>query len=536
MDRSQYLVAPPAACDASVLVGLTAREALAATAWRLPAGLAYVEGPLRLTWSEVAARVAALAQDLERAGIGEGDVVGLRLPNGAAFAIAHLAIAEVGAVTLPLHVPYGAAEVRQFLGVSAARAYVHAACDEDCAGVRRTLPVLDVLVHTDPAAMTFAVDGSATPRRMRPQQLVPDAPFCIVPTSGTESPRPKLCLHAHDGLLSNARAFVDEARVSEDDVLIVGGGFTHLFGLLGLHVSLLAGAALLALPKFEAHRFLTLASRERATRAWAVPAQLVDLVAAAREGSYPLALREVRTAGAPAGAALLADVRITLGAPVTVHWGMSELGGGITTYGRDAGAAPVGIGVPIAGAQVRVARADGTDAAPNEIGELLYRRADLFRGYFNDPDATARAFAPDGWLRTGDRAALDDDGVVHYHGREKDVVNRGGYKIGTAELEAYLDGLPALRRGAIVAVPDPRLGERAALVAELHPGSSLTLTDVAAILATRGVAKYKWPEHLIIVETMPMTVTNKIAKGAVRALACEWLAAGDAGTRRSESA
>ena len=516
MDRSQYLVAPPAACDTSVLAGLTAREALSATACRLPEALAYVEGPRRLTWSDVAGRVAALARDLERAGIGEGDVVGLRLPNGPAFAIAHLAIAELGAVTLPLHVPYGAAEVRHFLNATAARAYVHAACEEDCSGVRLALPTLDVLVHTDPGAVTFAVDGASAPGRARPRRIALDAPFCLMPTSGTESPRPKLCMHAHDGLLSNARAFVDDA-------LIVAGGFTHLFGLLGVHISLISGAALLGLPKFDAHRFLALASNERATRAWAVPAQLVDLVAAAHERSYPLALREVRTAGAPAGAALLADVRETFGAPVTVHWGMSELGGGITTYGRDT-TLPGAIGVPIAGAEVRIARSDGSDAEPNEIGELLYRRADLFRGYFNDPEATARAFAPGGWLRTGDRAARDRDGVVCYHGREKDVVNRGGYKIGTAELETYLDGLPALRRGAIVAVPDPRLGERACFVAELYPGCSLTLTEIAAALAARGVAKYKWPEHLVIVDTMPMTVTHKIARGAVRALARERVA------------
>jgi acyl-coenzyme A synthetase/AMP-(fatty) acid ligase len=524
MDRSQYLVAPPAACDASVLAGLTARDVLAATARRTPSGLAYVEGPLRLTWADVAARVSALASDLEQAGISEGDVVGLRLPNGGAFAIAHLAIAELGAVTLPLHVPYGAGEVRQLLGVTTARAHVHASCDEDCTGLRRALPALDVLVHADPGTLTFAVDGVSAPPRARPQRIELDAPFCIMPTSGTESPRPKLCMHGHDGLLSNARAFVDEAHIGADDALIVAGGFTHLFGLLGLHVSLISGAALFALPKFDAHRFLTLASNERATRAWAVPAQLVDMVAAARTRSYPLALREVRTAGAPASAALIAEVRETLGAPVTVHWGMSELGGGITTYGLDGGAPAAGIGVPITGAEVRVARDDGTDAELNEVGELLYRRADLFRGYFNDPEASARAFAPGGWLRTGDRAARDRDGVVHYHGREKDVVNRGGYKIGSAEIEAHLDALPALRLGAIVAVPDPRLGERTCLVAELHPGTSLTLAEIAAVLAARGVAKYKWPEHLVIVDAMPMTVTHKIAKGTVRALACERVA------------
>jgi acyl-CoA synthetase (AMP-forming)/AMP-acid ligase II len=519
MDRNDYLVAPPAACDASVLAGLSARDILAATVARTPAGLAYVDGPLRLTWGDAAACVAALADELERAGIGAGDVVGLRLPNGAAFAIAHLAIAELGAVTLPLHVPYGDAEVREFLAATSARAYVHTGCTGDCRDLREAVPSLTVLVHCATERAAFSVEGTASPARRRPARIEPHAPFCIMPTSGTESPAPKLCLHTHDGLLSNARAFVAEAEIGPLDGLIVAGGFTHLFGLLGLHVSLIAGATLLALPRFDAHRFLALAATEHATRAWAVPAQLIDLVEAARTRPYRLTLREVRTAGAPAGAALIAGVRAALGADVTVHWGMSELGGGITTYGRDAGVHDAAIGLPIAGAEVRIARPDGSEAEPGEVGALLYRRADLFRGYLNDPDATARAFAPGGWLRTGDRASRDAAGVVHYHGREKDIINRGGYKIGSAEIEAHLQALPAVRRVAVVAVPDPRLGERACVVAELHPGASLTLPEVADLLASRGVAKYKWPEHLAIVELMPMTATNKIAKSAVRELA-----------------
>jgi non-ribosomal peptide synthetase component E (peptide arylation enzyme) len=150
MDRNDYLVGPPAACDASVLAGLSARDILAATVARTPAGLAYVDGPLRLTWRDAAACVAALADDLERAGIGAGDVVGLRLPNGAAFAIAHLAIAELGAVTLPLHVPYGDAEVREFLAATSARAYVHTGCTGDCRELRDAVPSLAVLVHCAP--------------------------------------------------------------------------------------------------------------------------------------------------------------------------------------------------------------------------------------------------------------------------------------------------------------------------------------------------------------------------------------------------
>ncbi len=525
MDRSHYLVGNRVGCDPAVLGGLTSRGVLAATAGRAPTATAYVDRRLRLTWREVAGRVDAVARVLEQAGIGAGDVVGLHLPNSAAYAIAHLAIAEAGAVTLPLHMPYRGAELRQFLAATAAVAYVHEHDgNAEFAAIRRSLPALRTIVAADLDDAMFTVDGRAGAARERPRTIDPEDPFCVVPTSGTESLKPKLCMHAHDGLLSNARAFVDEAGVRGDDVTIVGSGFTHLFGLLGLHLSLVAGATLVALRKFDAPAFLALAEAESATRAWAVPAQLIDLIASAKSHTYALRLREVRTAGAAVGAEFVRDVRAALGADVTVHWGMSEVGGGITTYGRDLTASASVLGTPIAGAEVRIARADGSEAAPDEVGELWYRRADMFRGYYADPETTASAVTADGWLRSGDLAARDAAGTVSYHGREKDLVNRGGYKIGAAELEASLHGLPAIRLCAVVAVPDARLGERACLVAELQPGATLTLNDVAAHLDARGIAKYKWPEHLLIVEALPMTATNKIAKSVVRALAAERIA------------
>lgn len=520
LDPERYLVRHDA-CDGSVLRGLTCRGVLAATVAQAPGATAYVDGALRLLWRDVAARADALASELERAGIGSGDVVGIHLPNSAAFALAHFALAEIGAVALPLHVPYGPAELQQLLALTGAVACIVTRGDGEAklAPLRASLPALRVVVTANVDAATFALDGSAGPFRARPAASDPDAPFCVVPTSGTESAAPKLCMHSHDGLLSNARAFADECGASVDDVVIAASGYTHLFGLLALHMSLIAGATLLALNRFDARAFLALAAAERATRVWAVPAQLVDLLAAARDVRHTFALREIRTAGAAVGGDFVRALRTAFGADVTVHWGMSEIGGGITTFGRDLSAAPSALGTPIPGAEVRIARDDGGTANVGEVGELWYRRADMFRGYLGAADVTANAVTRDGWLRTGDLAARDGDGVVHYHGRAKDLVNRGGVKIGAAEVEAHLHGLAALRRCAVVAVPDVRLGERACLVAELHDGASLTLADVAAHLAARGVAKFKWPEHLLVVDALPMTPTNKVAKNAVRTFA-----------------
>jgi acyl-CoA synthetase (AMP-forming)/AMP-acid ligase II len=519
VDRSDYLLVP--AGDHAALRGLCARAALTATLAAAPDALAYVDGPLRVTWREAADRIAALADAFALAGIGAGDVVGVHLANSAAYAIAHLALADLGAVTLPLHAPYRAAELAQLLAATDAVACVLAGENASTlAALRGDLPALRALVHVDYDRAAFTIDGRVGDARARVASIDPDAPFALIPTSGTESPAPKLCMHAHDGLLSNAHAFVEETGATADDTIIVGSGFTHLFGLLGLHLALLSGATLLALRRFEGRAFLALAAREGATRAWAVPAQLVDLLAAAPT-SPALRVREIRTAGAAVGAELVGALRAAFDADLTVHWGMSELGGGITTYGRDPLAVQGAIGTPIAHAQVRIAREDGSEADLGETGELWYRRADLFRGYFRAPDKTDAAVTAEGWLRTGDLASRDANGVVRFDGRAKDIVNRGGFKIGAVELESALAAHPAIRRCAVVAVPDARLGEKACLIAELQPDATLALSDVAAFLDARGVAKYKWPEHLLLLDTLPMTATNKVAKGTLRTLALE---------------
>jgi len=524
MDSTAYLRRPAATADPGVLRGLTSSAALARAAAARPSSPAVVDLERSLSWSEIERHTGALAVALRRAGLGAGDVVGVHVPNSWQFVVAHLAIAEIGAVTLPLHVPYRERELETYLDFAQARAvFVYRGAGElKLHAVRERLPRLAVTIVADLTARDDAFEFfGSLPARPRPSgALEPDAPFALIPTSGTESLAPKLCMHAHDGLLSNAMAVAESADASADDRLLAGGGFTHLFGLLGVHVALVRAATLLALPSYSAEAYLELAARERATLAWAAPAQLVDLSAAReRDGARALALREVRTAGAPLAAELAQRVRATLCSNLVAHWGMSEIGAGITTAGLEL--EPKLIGRPLDGAEARVVDANGRDAAPGDIGELWYRRGDMFRGYYRDTATTSAAITDDGWLRTGDLASHDAAGRFRYEGREKDLINRGGFKVSTYEIEMHLGALQAIRQAAVVSVADERLGEKACLCASLHAGSSLTLADVRAYLDERGVAKYKWPEHLIVLDELPATPTGKIWKKSLRELAGE---------------
>jgi acyl-coenzyme A synthetase/AMP-(fatty) acid ligase len=524
MDSTAYLWRP-ASDDSGVLRGLTMPVALASAVTTRRNAPAVIQGGSTLTWGQIGERTADLAARLRAAGFGPGDVIGVHLPNCWAFLVAHLAIAETGAVMLPLHLPYRERELATYLAFAQAHGVImmSGAAEAMLAAVRADLPSLavHVVVDLESAAQPFTVHGELDAGAREAGPLVaPDDPLCLIPTSGTESLKPKLCMHSHDGLLSNAVAFAESVHVTSEDRLLVGSGYTHLFGMLGVHLALVRAATLIAVPAYSADAYLDAAERHGATMAWAVPAQLTDLAAAReRVSSHVLRLREVRTGGAPIAAELADRVRASLCENLVVHWGMSELGGGITTTGLRL--EPKLIGVPLPGAQARVVDAAGNETAPGETGELLYRRADMFRGYYHDEATTAASITPDGWLRTGDLAARDVHGRIWYEGREKDLINRGGYKISAYEIEALLGGLAAIRQAAVVCVPDERLGEKGCLCVALHPGASLALAEVGTHLEARGLAKYKWPEHLLVLDELPVTPTGKIAKKVLRALAAE---------------
>jgi non-ribosomal peptide synthetase component E (peptide arylation enzyme) len=176
------------------------------------------------------------------------------------------------------------------------------------------------------------------------------------------------------------------------------------------------------------------------------------------------------------------------------------------------------VGRPITNAEARIVDDDGNALPSGEIGELWYRSPYLFRGYLHDQELTQASVTADGWLCTGDLASRNADGTIAYQGRRTELINRGGLKFSAVEVESLLSDLPQLSQFAVVSRPDPRLGERAYLVAATRPGSTITLSDIVAHLAGKGLAKYKWPEELILVEELPSTPTGKIARARLNEL------------------
>ncbi|MFI1298058.1 beta-ketoacyl synthase N-terminal-like domain-containing protein [Streptomyces noursei] len=523
-----YVIQPPT--DAAQARGArTLSEVFEAAVASAPDSVAVIDGNRSWTWAQWRAGVDALARGLQESGVVPGDVVAVQLPNCWELQTLHLAVAAVGAVLLPVHQGTPAAEVHVLLARAEPALFVLSAAEgERLAAVPALLegvPSLRGVLTAGGAAggekSGFAsLDGllaAWADSRPRPVDVTPDLPLVLIPSSGTVSARPKLCVHSHDGLLSNTAAVVAEDADAFAGTVLTACPMTHLFGLQAMHVALLAGCGQVLLTGWDVERFLEL-SREHAPRVvFAVPAQLQDVLARLARTGEPtgFAPHQVRTAGAALAPALAARVRAVLDCELVVVWGMSEIGTGSRTRPQD----PDGsVGRPVPGVDVRVVDEHGEVCAAGETGELHYRGPGLFRGYLREPELTRSALTEDGWLRTGDLAAVDADGVVVLHGRATELINTGGRKFSAAEVEGLLAGLAGLGPLAVAGAPDDRLGEYPCLVVTDHADRTIGLSEVTAFLHRLGLADHKIPLELVSVPDLPRSPAGKLDRRALTRL------------------
>ncbi len=342
---------------------------------------------------------------LSRAGVRFGQVVGLQSPNTWDFVVNHAALASLGAVTATLHQPYRDRERGRLLDAIGAEAWLGR--DENRA------PSL----HPWSAAggdSEFGDGGTGVPTPAGSD------PLAIFFTSGTHSVLPKACLHSHAALLGNARALARDAGMSRHDVFISASPFTHLFGMLSLHLSWVLGAPQVLIERFDSADFLEQCRIHHATVAFMVPTHVRDLFQELQKERHALAdlqLREIRVAGAAMPAELVKQVHDAIGASLINHWGMSELGAGTHTHWQDAiEVSARSIGRPVGRSRVRIVDQDGAVISqPGPVGELQFSGPSLFYGYYRSPDATQKSLVKDGetiWLRSGDLASWDADNRI----------------------------------------------------------------------------------------------------------------------------
>lgn len=471
-----------------------------------PTRTAIIDDDGELSYAELDERIRRLAAGLTRLGVRPGEIVATQLPNGRQAAIADLAIAAIGAVALPFPIGRGAKEAGSVLARSAAVALI---------GTRTVEADLPVLRHIIPT-----VDDAFGPaEEFRPAPVDPDGPARVLVSSGSEA-EPKLVLYSHNALACGRGAFIQRLVPSGEPLrALFLLPLASSFGSNGTTVTLARhGGTLILQSRFDAEAALRLVERARPTHLIGVPTMFRMMIDHPALSTTDLtSLRVVAPGGAQLDAATAQACREAFGCAVVnvygsadgvnCHTALDDPPERVTTAGRPNPAV----------AEIRVVDDALRPLPTGAVGEIVARGPMSPLCYLGDEELNTRYRTPDGWVRTGDLGVFDTDGYLTMVGRRKDVVIRGGANISPAEVEHAIAAHPAVRDVACVGVPDELMGER--LCACVVATAELTLDDLGRFLTAAGLERFKHPERLLRLDSLPLNPAGKVAKDILRARA-----------------
>jgi fatty-acyl-CoA synthase len=466
-------------------------------------------------WDEAAARTAAL---LRRLGVSRGDRVAVLAFNSVAFLDVWFACGKLGAIMQPLNWRLAAPELAALVADGAPAAFVYG--PEFAAAARELRPAspsvrawvaLDESARADTSDTPLAErDGCREP--VPPLALGPDAPWVICYTGGTTG-TPKGAVLTHGNVAWNAVNTVASWGLCQDDVAILNAPLFHTGGLNVFTAPLvLAGGASVVCRGFDPGQVFDLIAGGAVTLYFGVPTMFAALQQHSRwhEADFSR-LKLVISGGAPCPAPIFAAFW-ERGVDFKTGYGLTEAGPNTFWLPpADVRRKPGAVGHPLLFVDVRVVGEGGAERGPGQVGELQIRGPHVCAGYWGRPEETAKAIGADGWLRTGDLAAYDDEGCYTIVGRSKDVIISGGENIYPAEVESVLCAHPAVAEAALIPAPDARWGEVGWAVVAARPGHALDADDLLAFAAAR-LARYKLPRRVIAADALPKTAAGKIDK------------------------
>lgn len=472
-----------------------------------PKSVALWDNGRPITYEELIRDIKSFAVNLRRVGVFEGDRVVMFMPNSIELVQAFFSCLFLGAIAVPLNPALGLQEREQIF------ANVHP---------NKILSLRDVLGN-DPQVMVMSPEGGevAFPdlRGRESDDIIPVAIqshriAVILYTSGTTG-MPKGVVLTNLNLLMSTVSYQRIFRLSHRDRTLVAVPLFHVTGLVGQMLAiLLVGGTVFLLRKFSAGQYFGQIRSHRITFVFAVPT-ILTLAFYQYNGDITNfeTLRVIASGGAPIATELVSRILdVFPNAKFFNTYGMTEVASPATILPAELARAHMdSVGFPVPGMQLRVVGLDSqTDQGPGRTGELWVRGPMMTPGYWDHPEATGRAFC-NGWLRTGDLASIDAQGLVRIDGRIKEMINRGGEKVYPADVERPLLQHPAIMQAVVFGVPDDIWGERVQCAVCFKPGMSATGDDLAYWLKQR-VARFKVPDHFLILAQLPLNANGKVDK------------------------
>jgi malonyl-CoA/methylmalonyl-CoA synthetase len=461
------------------------------------------------SFNRLGQRAAEIAGALVQRGVHPGDRVAVGLSNAPELVAVVLGVLHAGAVLVPLNPAYTADEVTYIVADAGARvAIVHS----EHATILMDAPLADLSLILD---STESLTGPArTVVRCDAQ-----APALIVYTSGTTG-RPKGAVLSHRALLSNLTTVARAWQWTENDRLLLTLPCFHLHGLgLGIMASFLVGSSVALRRRFVLEEVLDDLVRVEATMFFGVPTIYNRLVSLPAERFAQHDLHRMRlwvSGSAPLSAATYERFRERTGFALMERYGMTECGFVLSTPYEQPRRAGV-VGFPLPGISVHIVDPEAADAGrlvdvvDGVQGEIIIRGPNLFSGYWNRPEDTQRALL-DGYLRSGDLAVREADGMIRIVGRSSvDIIKTRGFKVGAVEIEDCLQRHPDVQEVAVVGIPDADAGERVVAAVTLKADSQIA-SDALRAYAGDHLAPHKVPAEVIFIDEIPRTGPGKFKK------------------------
>jgi long-chain acyl-CoA synthetase len=474
------------------------------------------------TYERLAVAAESLARGLAVRGVGPGDRVALHMMNRPEMIIAYYACFQLGAIVAPLRTAFKFAELAPILQRLKPALYIG------------EISLYDNVAPVDASILApgkrFVVNGSFEDHGVQPWEALFDVasnenlsispasykPAVLINTSGTTG-QPKFVVHTPATLSESIDLIIRQWGFSDDDIMVMPLPMAHMSGLISFLAFIQFGAPFILLEAFDADNVLDTIERHRCTWCIGFPAQYAALLECQR--ARPRNLRSLRICLTGADVCpidLQERVTSTFGTPLYNLWGATEVVGSLT-FGLQRG--PV---VRIAkGAHIRLIDEYGAEVADGEVGELLIRGANVFDGYWNDPQATQESLRA-GWYHTGDLMWRGEGDELWFVSRKKDIIIRAGTNISPVEVEqALVAAHPAVEEAAVVGVPDAVLGQRVFGFVKLANGTKDTVvSEILRNVATR-LASYKVPEGLEILDKLPRNALSKVDRKRLQAMAAK---------------
>ena len=478
---------------------------------------AFIDAERRLTYADFAKLVSRCASGLRAAGLEQGDIVVVMLPNWHEAPIVLFAAARVGATLVFCDEVMEEGDLALRLERVDPAFVVLARADLADAARAHAPRARIVTVRFDaPGCTTFAdlLAGDADTCEPAPVDVMED-PFVIAFTSGSTGLAKGVVLSQESSLFS-WRGYGRAMQCTSDDVFAVPIPLSHMFGVnMGIVLPVMFGATAVLVEKFAPHDLLRTIERERVSVIYGVPTVFGRLLLDLKK--HPVDLSSVRTGlvgSATVAKELVEDVWERLHCRVVVGYGSTEaVAVTCTTVEDDLAHTASTVGRPFPGVEVRLLGDDGVLRERGE-GELVVRSPCMMRCYWHDPARTAEAYV-EGWLRTGDAASLDDEGYARILGRIDGMIIRGGFNVYAAELEHLYSAHPAVLEAAAFPLPHPELGQQIVLALTCKRG---TVMDQAAFRqwAEGRIAKFKLPDRIVFFHQLPQLPTGKIDVQALK--------------------